>query len=547
MGMSMSAEAAVSKRVEFTNKEKQMLLWASFLSLMAAGVGFVFRAMVPALWGKEFGVDDSQVGVLFGAGLWPIAIMMILFSFIVDKIGYKKSMFFAFAFQLLSVVLTFTAKGYNQMWWACICAGIGHGVVEAVINPLCVSVFRDEKTKAMNILHASWPAGMIVGGITFLTLYSKTSSWSGAKSAWIMMLLPILAYGVMFFLCKKFPVDERVEAKVPMSEMLKEFGGLGAFLAITFISYEIFSQLGLFGGGQYSRLGSSLLTGAIGGGIFGAAVKSTGRWIFFFLCVLMVPLATAEIATDGWIQNLMKPTMGEYAGWALVFSSVIMMLLRFCSGIPLKLVGSPLGLLMVSSVFSIIGLFWLSVANGALVFVAFIFYAVGQTYYWPSVLGFTSERFPKGGALTLNTVSAMGLLTVGIFGFPFLGAVQDHYNFKGAQETQPALVESIKARTTTDATGKPVPIYVQKNLFGVPYETLLPAAVLAQPELTAEGKKALDDKLAQSGRRTLRVASILPITMAIGYGLMLLWFRSQGGYKKIVLAEAAPAGAGGGH
>lgn len=536
----------MSARVEFTNKEKQMLLWASFLALMAAGVGFIFRAMVPALWGKEFGIDDSEVGRLFGAGLWPIAIMMILFSLLVDKIGYKVSMGFAFFFQALSVILTFTAKSFDGMWWACICAGVGHGVVEAVINPLCISVFREEKTKAMNILHASWPAGMIVGGVAFLTVYSKADTWAGAKSAWIIMLLPILAYGVMFMLCKKFPVDERVEAKVPMSEMLKEFGGLGAFLAIMFISYEVFSQLGWFAKGQYDRLGYSALTGAVGGAAFGFGVKSLGRWIFFFLCVLMVPLATAEIATDGWIQNLMKPTMGKYAGWALVFSSAIMMTLRFCSGIPLKLVGSPLGLLLVSSVFSIIGLFWLSVADGLMVFIAFIFYAVGQTYYWPSVLGFTSERFPKGGALTLNTVSAMGLLTVGIFGFPFLGAVQDHYNYKGAEETQPALMAKIQAenRQTKDAAGKDVPILEKKNLFGVPYQTVKAAGVLAQPELTKEGKEALDAKLAQSGRRTLRVAAILPIIMAIGYGLMLLWFRSQGGYKKIVLADAAPAGGG---
>jgi MFS family permease len=539
----------MSAQVQFTNKEKQMLLWASFLSLMAAGVGFVFRAMVPALWAKEFGVDDSEVGRLFGAGLWPIAIMMILFSLLVDKIGYKTSMFFAFAFQTLSVILTFTAKGFNQMWWACICAGVGHGVVEAVINPLCISVFREEKTKAMNILHASWPAGMIIGGATFLLGYTKADTWAQAKSAWIMMLLPILAYGAMFLMCKKFPVDERVEAKVPMSEMLKEFGGLGAFLAVTFISYEVFAQLNLFGQGQYSRLGYSFVTGAVGGGVFGAAVKSKGHWIFFFLCVLMVPLATAEIATDGWIQNLMKPTMGKYAGWALVFSSFVMMMLRFFSGIPLKIVGSPLGLLLVSSVFSIIGLFWLSVADGFMVFLAFIFYAVGQTYYWPSVLGFTSERFPKGGALTLNTVSAMGLLTVGIFGFPFLGAVQDHYNYRGAVETQSALVEKVKSesRKTKDAVGKDVPIHESKNLFGVPYETLKPAAVLAQPELNAEGRKALEDKFAQSGRRTLRVAAVLPLIMAIGYSLMLLWFRSQGGYKKIVLAEQAPAGSGAAH
>jgi MFS family permease len=536
----------MSDAVAFTNKEKQMLLWASFLSLLAAGVGFVFRAMVPALWAKQFGVDDSQVGILFGAGLWPIAIMMILFSFLVDKIGYKVSMFFAFFFQALSILLTFTAGSFNAMWWACICAGVGHGVVEAVINPLCCSIFRDEKTKAMNILHAAWPAGLMLGGATFLTIYSDADKWSVAKSAWVIMALPVLAYGVMFLICKKFPVDERVEAKVPMSDMLKEFGGLGAFLAATFISYEVYSQLGAFGGGQYTRLGVSFGTGAVIGAIFGFAVKSKGHWMFFFLCVLMVPLATAEIATDGWIQNLMKPTMGKYAGWALVFSAFIMMILRFASGIPLKLTGSPLGLLLVSSVFSIIGLFWLSVASGIVVMFAFVFYAVGQTYYWPSILGFTSERYPKGGALTLNTVSAMGLLTVGIFGFPFLGAVQDHYNFKGAVETQSELVAKIKAEKR-EWNGKP--IHEVRNLFGVFYETLVVPAVLAQPELTGDGKKSLDDRFAQSGRSTLRVASVLPMVMAVGYLLMLLWLRAHGGYKKIVLAEAAVqgAGAGGGH
>ena len=157
--------------MELRNKEKQMLLWASFLALMAAGVGFVFRAMVPALWGAEFGISDSQVGVLLGAGLWPVAIMMILFSFVVDKIGYQKSMVIAFIFQTILVFLTFTAENYNSMWWACITAGIGHGVIEAVINPLCVSVFREEKTKALNILHASWPAGIVFGGAIFLLFY----------------------------------------------------------------------------------------------------------------------------------------------------------------------------------------------------------------------------------------------------------------------------------------------------------------------------------------------------------------------------------------
>ncbi len=530
-----------SQTEALSERDKKLLFWASFLALAAAGVGFVLRAMVPQLWGAEYNVLDAEVGKLFGAGLWPIAIMMILFSFIVDKVGYKFSMVCALVLQAISVVLTFTAGSFNAMWWACIFAGLGHGVVEAVINPLVASVYRNEKTKWLAIVHAAWPAGIAAGGALYMTIFVNAETWASAKVAWFFMLLPVVAYGVMYALCKRFPVDERVEAKVPYVDMLKEFGGLGAFLAIAFIGYEVYSQLGLFASGQYTRLIAALAIGAAGGAAFGFAVKSVGRWMFFFLCVLMVPLATAELATDGWIQNLMRPALGKYAGWALVFSASIMMTLRFFAGIPLKHTG-PLGLLMISSVFSIIGLFALSVATGAVIFVAFIFYAVGQTFYWPAVLGFTSERYPKGGALTLNTVSAMGLLTVGIFGFPFLGAVQDHYNAKSVIELHPAIVETVRAEGRTITVKESEEAIVQeKVLFGVPYSAINSGAIMAQPEFNEADKEPLQAKLKNTGRKTLRVASALPISMAIGFGLILLWFRAHGGYKPINLSEEIAA------
>ena len=524
----------------FTKREKLILLSASFLALMAAGVGFVFRAMVPAVWGIEFGISDGQVGVLLGAGLWPIAIMMILFSLIVDKVGYKRSIFIAFIFQILSVFLTIFVNSYDGLWWACFFAGVGHGVVEAVINPLCVSVFREEKTKAMNILHASWPAGIVFGGTIFLLFFmgdsSNTLTWVDSKIAWWFMLLPTFAYAVMFALCKKFPIDERVENNIPITEMYREFGGLGASLAITFIGYEFFSQLNLFNtgfAGSYTRLIISLFVGISSGSIFGFIIKAKGKFLFFFICLLMIPLATAEIATDGWIQNLMRPTMGDYAGWASVFSAFIMMTLRFFAGIPLKYTG-PLGLLLISSIFSIVGLFALSYASGIAILVAFIIYAIGQTFYWPSVLGFVAERFPKGGALTLNTVSAIGLLTVGIFGFPFLGAVQDHYNAKAITQTNPQLVQIIKSENRLYENK---PIIDETNLFGIPYTTIKTNAYLKQPEINPIEISKINIILSNTGRKTLRVAAWLPIIMAIGFSLMLLWFKKNGGYKPIVLSE----------
>ena len=223
--------------------------------------------------------------------------------------------------------------------------------------------------------------------------------------------------------------------------------------------------------GSNGKLYVCLAIGAAIGVTVGFLVGSSGRVLFFVLCLIMIPLATAELATDAWIRSLMKPILGaKAAGWAIVLSAGIMMTLRFFAGIPLKVMSPPV-LLLVSSLFSIAGLYAMSISGGWLIFVAFVLYAVGQTFYWPTMLGFVSEQFPRGGAMTLNTVSAMGLLTVGIFGFPFLGAVQDHYNTQTVINQEAEKFEMVKTdnvtyvdRTNPDALVDK-PIYESKNFF----------------------------------------------------------------------------------
>ena len=546
----------MNNHLELSESDKFKLFWASFLALTAAGVGFVLRSLGgTTFWGSHFEISGAQVGQLFGAGLWPIAITMILFSLIVDKIGYKISMFCAFALQGLGAVLTIFAGSFEAMMVACLVSGLGHGVVEAVINPLCAAIYRDEKSKWLNILHASWPAGIVIGGTVWLTIFRGGADldWGGASPAFWFMLVPVVAYGIMFALCNKFPVDERIENDIPMSDMLKEFGGLGAFVAITFIIYETISQLSGFGFisplsgetlGMPKQLAVCLIIGIVGGAAFGAVIKSKGKWLFFILCLIMIPLATAEIATDGWIQALMRPTMGKNAGWALVFSASIMMILRFFAGVPLKYM-SPPGLLVLSSVFSVIGLFALAAVDGLMVWPAFIFYAVGQTFYWPTVLGFVSEQFPKGGAMTLNTVSAMGLLTVGIFGFTFLGSAKDNATTHYAKQAEPALIdEMITAKTTfKNKSGEDQTIITDGNFFGWKFK----ATNVPEVEkfiTTSDAAKAderitnLNTTLDQNvGRAVLKVAAALPIIMAIAFTLIIFYYKSIGGYRPVVLDE----------
>ena len=101
---------------DISPKDKQLLFWGSFLALFAAAVGFVFRVMVLGDWQVEFNLTGAEVGRIFGASLWPIAVTMILFSLIVDKVGYKPSIYCAFALQILGGVLTFMADSPNTLY-----------------------------------------------------------------------------------------------------------------------------------------------------------------------------------------------------------------------------------------------------------------------------------------------------------------------------------------------------------------------------------------------------------------------------------------------
>src|SRR5664279_5243618 len=115
----------------------------------------------------------------------------------------------------------------------------------------------------------------------------------------------------------------------------------------------------------------------------------------------MMPQATTELGTDGWITSLMQTPMqaaGHNPAWVLVYTSAIMLILRFCAG-PLIHKLSPLGLLATSSALAALGLFAFSKTSNAgmfTIFAAATLYGVGKTFFWPTILGLTSEQCPRG-------------------------------------------------------------------------------------------------------------------------------------------------------
>jgi len=319
------------------------------VALIATAFGFIVRTQVIDDWGVEFNLTETQKGELFGVGLWPFAISIVLFSLIIDRIGYGRSLVFALVCHVLSVVLTIFADGYWSLYIATFVVAIANGTVEAVINPVVATIFSKDKTKSLNMLHAGWPGGLALGGILAIAL--SDMHWKFRVG---LVLLPTVVYGLMM-LRARFPISERVAAGVSYKDMLREFGVFGALIVSSMIFFEIGRVFGWSMTVKIACVAATTLA-------FGYYARSLGRPLFIIMLLIMVPLATTELGTDSWITSLMTPAMTEFgiaAGWVLVYTSLIMAVLRFFAG-PLVHKLSPLGLLAACSAIAAVGLVLLS-------------------------------------------------------------------------------------------------------------------------------------------------------------------------------------------
>ena len=138
-------------------------------------------------------VSETQKGELAGVGLWPFAISIVLLSLIIDRIGFKMTLWFAAACHLLGLILILQADGYWSLYWGTFVLSLGNGAVEAGINPLIAREFRHDKTTWLNRLHAGWPAGFVLGGILAM-MFPAGMGWRYQMG---LILIPVITYIVM--------------------------------------------------------------------------------------------------------------------------------------------------------------------------------------------------------------------------------------------------------------------------------------------------------------------------------------------------------------
>jgi MFS family permease len=591
---------------------EKVLFWASFATLIAAGIGFSVRGVqLLKDWGNQFGFTQAELGSISGGGLVGFGLAIIFFSFFADRFGYGKLMLVAFLLHTSSAVVTmlatpvFGAYGKGGAFW-CLNLGmwlfaLGNGTCEAVINPLTATLFPKNKTHWLNILHAGWPLGLILGAAIMLGF-----DQAGASIRWEfklgVFLIPVLVYGGLMA-GRSFPRSEAQSAGVPLSGMMKQVGMLGFTLGAALIGLALATLLPSVFNAPYWI--GWIISGCIWLA-FGIATNfSLGSWVLAFLYVLHACVGYVELGTDSWITNITNQVLRSdtNALLAFIWTSALMFTLRFFAG-PIVHKINPVGLLFLSACFGTLGLYLLGqgFTNSVWPWMgAVTIYALGKTFYWPTLLGVISERFPKGGALALGLSGGVGMIGAGIMGSPGIGYKQDFFTVQKLEETPQgkATFDRYAAKGQTgELEKKPFPIVTEFFPHQVPPTAGIDNAKLnvlndyagtldeggnrkkdakttlesdlemlyreeaaqrpVEPKLKenltslnswwekegkphySEDKQRLMDARLYGAKMALLYTAAVPAVLAIGFLLLLGYYAATGGYKQVHLEETHP-------
>jgi hypothetical protein len=216
-----------------------------------------------------------------------------------------------------------------------------------------------------------------------------------------------------------------------------------------------------------------------------------------------------------------------------VFTSLLMFSLRFCADfIEKSLKISPIGLLFICSVFGLVGLRMVSGIDtfvGAMV--ALAVYAIGKTFFWPTMLAVVGDRFPRTGAVAMSIMGGIGMMSAGLLGGPGLGYAKDRFTAEHLSATAPAIYEQYKAATPSrflfldEVTG----------LDGTKLSEAQTAPARTPDQQTVAEASIIGD------RETLKADAYIPAVMALVYLALFFYFKSIGGYRPVHIEAPAPA------
>ncbi len=479
---------------------RNRLFYGSCLALLTTAFAFTVISGIAFSVKSEFVLTNAQLGVFTGVFFIGFTISQAIFSPLCDIIGMRWIVRGAFLTHVAGAILIMISQGYTVAVAGSLCAGLGAGLVEAGCNPLVAALYPDNKTSKLNHFHMWFPYGNLIAAILLTLVFAQLGA--GWRSQLLLVLIPALGYGVMMFTAP-FPQTEGVEAGVSVGESFK----------------ALFAP------------------------------------IMLIMLPLMLLTASMELPPSSWVPSVL--TAGGIDG-LLVFGFVfgIMGTLRLLAGPVVKAL-TPTGILFGGAILATLGLYLFSFAESTLMaFLTAAIWAIGIAYFWPTMLGYVSERNPKSGALGLGVMGAVGMLA-SFFVTPWLGGIADDRGhdvldtdmvveiFQHVSTEFPMIAQTAgsQAEDIMNVNGS---VEAVLNDFGVNGELPRGATMQALRAVSGSGvKSGVVDRAQQQlnpadnegGRLSFRTLVPFGIVLIVVFGLLLIRDLRAGGYRAEKLSE----------
>jgi MFS family permease len=415
--------------------KRNQLFVASCLALLVTSLSFGIRAGILGTLGDQFKLDKTQLSTIAATAFWGFPLAVIFGGIVVDIIGMKRLLILAFVFHLAGIVLTIFAGSFSNpyiaLFTSTLLIGLANGTVEAACNPLVTSLYPEDKTTKLNYFHLWFPGGIVIGTLLVFFLNKINIGWLVQVG---LMIIPTLLYGFLFSKLT-FPVTERVASGISTAEMYK-----------------------------------SLLNP-----------------LFLVMIILMFGTAITELFTGQWIDVLLK-NVSDNAILLLTIETGVMVIGRAFAGSVVHRL-TPTGVLLLSSIFSAIGLYILGHTTGNMLFVGALLFGIGVCYFWPCMLGFVSENLPKTGAVGINLMGGAGMFAVSVYTI-FMGSHYDQLLIK-----------------------KLPPAASLKDYMGAPAGTDMAIAL-------NEAKKA-------AGPEIINTTLVIPIILIVAFKILFFYMRGR--------------------
>jgi MFS family permease len=362
--------------------DRKKLFWIGVLALFTAAMSFSMRAAVAVDIKSAIidGIDIARSATLLaealGVAFLGFAITLFAVSPLLDLIGIGRVIRgSALAFLVGTLLVIFASvlgegeSAFRYLWLGMLLKGVGWGATEAAINPMTTSLYPEDKTHRLNVLHAWWPAGLIVGGLLGVFTKEAGVNWQISLGLVIIPAIAVLVLSINTV----FPSTEREANGVSMGDMLRE------------------------------------------------VIKRPSFFIWF---AAMFLTAASELAPGQWIDFALTEKVGFRGILLLIYVAGLMFVMRHFAG-PLSHRLSNTGLLWFSSLFAAAGLYLLSIADGAVsALIGATVWGIGVCFMWPTMLASVAERYPRGGSWLIGLLGSAGALSI-YFVLPKLGALYD--------------------------------------------------------------------------------------------------------------------------